>query len=80
LPPVSCSPASVEIVAIKKAQRSNALIVRLREQAGRATKATVAIGSEKFSVELDAYGLQTVQLRRTRGRVVAKPVNLVEGL
>lgn len=80
LPRVTCEPECVEIVALKKADRGNALIVRLREQAGKMTTAKVAIGRDRFSVELAPYGLQTVALRRSRGKLNVKKVNLVEGL
>ena len=74
--------ANVQIAALKKAERGNALIVRLQEVGGRATECRVIVKGcrQRPRIEIDAYGLKTVRLARSRGRLVCREVNLVEGL
>ena len=73
---------NVQIAALKKAERGNALIVRLQEMGGRATECRVIVKGyrQRPQIEIGAYGLKTVRLTRSQGGLVCREVNLVEGL
>jgi alpha-mannosidase len=78
---VTCDPASVRIVAIKKAERGAGLIVRLQETAGRPAKATLRLGrAGAVRMELAGYELCTLRISKRRGRLLTGRTNLVEGM
>ena len=71
---------NVQITTIKKSEKGNGLILRLQEVDGRATKVGIRVhGSRRrIRVEVGAYQLKTLRLKRNRGHVSCTEVNLVE--
>ena len=71
---------NVQITTIKKSEKGNGLILRLQEVDGRATKVGIRVhGSRRrIRVEIGAYQLKTLRLKRNRGHVSCTEVNLVE--
>ncbi len=70
----------VRIVAVKKAERSPSLIVRLLDHGGRGGDVVVKLGADEHRCELGAYALKTLVFRRRKGGLSVREVNLVEGL
>lgn len=79
-PPLRVDPEHVRVVAIKKAHRSDELVIRLQEQSGHATRARLRLAGRSISVHLPAFGLATVLLSRKDHQLSARTTNLVEGL
>jgi alpha-mannosidase len=81
-PMISSSANNVHTVALKKAERGNALIVRLQELDGKETPTRLRIKGCRNAITtvVPAYGLRTLKVTRKAGKAVAKEVNLVEGL
>ncbi len=79
-PFISVSPGSVQVVALKKAEAGDGLVVRLCEQAGRGVSATLRVRGVRRPVttRLTAYGLKTLVLRRKKQGVSVQETNLIE--
>lgn len=79
-PVVSVSARNVLVVAIKKEEGGSRLVVRLWEQSGRTTRARLkvqGVSGEAMTV-VPAWGLKTLLLSRTVGRLVWREANLIE--
>ena len=79
-PMLSVSPSHVRVVAVKRAEAGAALVVRLQEQAGRATRGKLRLGTEAVAFDVAPFALATLLITRTRRGIKAQPCNLVEGL
>lgn len=78
-PFLAVEPPSVIVSALKKANRDDALIVRLHETAGAPTRAEVRLeGGPLFEVNLHAYGLKTLRVTRQDGRIAPVESDLLE--
>jgi len=71
-PFVRVSAPNVQVAAVKKAENSEELVVRLWEQAGRRTEVWVTIAGAAGAARttIGAYGLQTLLLKRKGGKLV----------
>ncbi|MDR1303892.1 MAG: glycosyl hydrolase-related protein [Verrucomicrobiales bacterium] len=58
------TPASVQLTALKKAERGDDLVLRLWETAGRNTKGTLTVEGKKYPFTIGAHCLQTLRLNR----------------
>ena len=72
--------AHVQVVALKKAEKGNDLIVRLQETAGRERQITVRIKPFRQPIRLTIgrYGLVTLAVRRGGSKLRWRRMNLVE--
>ena len=70
----------VQVVALKKAERGNELIIRLQDTGGRARKVAVRVKPHRAAirVEIGAYGLLTLAVRRGTKTLRWRQVDLVE--
>lgn len=77
---LSPSNSNIEIAAIKKSEKGNGLIVRLRETAGYNTsfKLKVAGIARKISADIKAYNLLTLRIERKGKSVRVVETNLIE--
>jgi hypothetical protein len=68
------------VVAMKKADRGEGLVVRLWEQAGQETPVTLKLSGAAGFVKtvLGAYALKTLRLRQKAGRLTAREITLLE--
>jgi len=80
--PIECAPDNVQIVALKKAERGNGLVVRLQELDGKDTEAKLHIKGMRNTVTTAAppFGLKTLIITGRGNRAKARKTNLVEGL
>ncbi len=71
-------PKTVNVVALKKAEKGKYLIVRLQETAGEKTTAVLRLRplDKKIEIDMQARTLQTLKIHRKTGRV--ESVNLIE--
>ena len=78
---IAISAKNVEIVAVKKAEKSESLIIRVLEHAGKKTTFTLHIkGSSKSpSLTLMPYQLATYAIQKNKNRITISEVNAVEG-
>ncbi len=74
-PFLSVEPANVVLGTLKKAERDDALIVRLVEEAGEPTTASVTFEGQTQSYDFRPYEIKTLKLWK-EGRW--QPVNLIE--
>jgi len=74
------APSTTVIVAVKKAEQGEALIVRVQELAGKNTTCRLGVaGSPKPVVFLiEAYRLKTLRIEKKSGGLSIDVVNLVE--
>lgn len=77
---LSVSADNVRIVAVKRAERGDGLVVRLQEMAGRATRCRLRTAGRSVSADLPAWGLVTLKLKRRGRSLRAEAVSLVEDL
>jgi len=79
---IQCSPDNVQIVALKKAERGNGMVVRLQELDGKASKVSIRVKGARnaLTTEVPKYGLRTLIITRRGSKATAREVNLVEGL
>ncbi len=70
----------VQVVALKKAEQGNELIIRLQDTGGRARKVAVRVKPYRAAirVEIGAYGLLTLAVRRGAKTLRWRRVDLVE--
>lgn len=80
--PISVSAKNVEIVAVKKAEESESLIIRVLEHAGKKTNCNVKLAgyAKQGVVALGPYQLKTVEVSRNGKSVSFKEVSSVEDL
>lgn len=70
-----------QIVALKKAEKEDALVVRIQETGGRRQRLAIRVKpfSKPFRLQLPAYQLATVSISRTKpGQPLFKQLDLVE--
>jgi alpha-mannosidase len=73
------TPNNVQITTIKKAHDSNALIIRLQELDGMKTKAKLYLDqAEPIQINVDAYSLRTIKIKRHGNERIVCHCNLVE--
>jgi alpha-mannosidase len=79
--PIAVSAKNVEIVAVKKAEKSESLIIRVLEHAGKKTTFTLHIkgSSQSKSLTLMPYQLATYAIQKESSRITITEVNAVEG-
>jgi alpha-mannosidase len=79
--PIAVSAKNVEIVAVKKAEKSESLIIRVLEHAGKKTTFTLNIkgSSQSKSLMLMPYQLKTYAIQKKNNRITISEVNAVEG-
>jgi len=80
---ISVAPSNVQIVALKKAEREESVMVRLQEIGGKRTNASLRIRGARAPIraKMEAFELATLRVVRKRGkRFEARKVNLVEEL
>jgi alpha-mannosidase len=78
---LSVTPDHVQIVAVKKAQHEDAMVVRLQEVAGKKAQGAIQLaGYKPVPIEVKPFGLATWLIRRKGKTIEAQPCNLVEGL
>jgi alpha-mannosidase len=77
---VEVTPATVTLSALKKADKGEALILRLNETLGKRTKATVKlVGLAKpIAVELHPFEIKTLRVTKTAQGVVVKESSILE--
>jgi len=80
--PLEVSAKNVEIVAVKKAENRETLIIRLLEHAGKATDCNVKLAgyAKQGSVKLGPYQLKTIEVCRKGNSLSFKEVSSVEDL
>ena len=69
------SAANVVIVAIKKAESGDDLVIRLWETAGRKTACTLTVEEKRFPIVIGSWQLQTLRLDKSGGMT---ETNLIE--
>lgn len=81
-PLIQLSAKNVEIVAIKKAENSEKLIIRLLEHQGKKTECTLKLGTYASAVKitLSPYQLKTIEVSRKGKTLKFEETNAVEGL
>jgi alpha-mannosidase len=75
------APGNVTIMAMKRAEQGDAIIVRMQERAGRATEFTLesSMLGLNYKAQIKPWEIKTVLLEGARQkRVVVKEVNLLE--
>lgn len=78
-PFVAVEPETVLVTAVKKADRRDALVIRLYEAVGRPVEARVSLdGAGPVSVSLEPYQVKTLVVTRDQGRVDWHESNLLE--
>jgi len=79
--PITVSADNVQIVAVKKSEHGNALVLRLQELSGRDTDVQLRFAGSRGTIRtsVKAYGLQTLKITRKSNKVTGKETNLVEG-
>lgn len=79
-PLISVAPNHVQVVALKKEESGEGLVIRLWEQAGRDALVALRVQGAHKTVTtcVNAHGLKTVVLRRRRNQVSAQETNLIE--
>ncbi|MBN2713550.1 MAG: hypothetical protein JXR97_14105, partial [Planctomycetes bacterium] len=79
---VTVDSPTVQIVALKKAEKSNAMIVRVQDVSGRTQTTTLRIKGSKgvCKFEIGGYNLKTFAVTKKGAALNFKEVNLVEGL
>ncbi|MCJ8329001.1 MAG: hypothetical protein HRT89_03820 [Lentisphaeria bacterium] len=80
--PIQLSAKNIEIVAVKKAENKNALVIRLLEHAGKETvcKLKLAGNAKQATINFTPYQLKTIEVSR-KGKIIHfKETNSVEGL
>jgi alpha-mannosidase len=77
-PKLSVDRKNVHVVAVKKAEREDALIVRLYESAGRRTKFRLVIGNNRASLRIDAYTLKTMKIAKVGQHFDIQETDLIE--
>jgi alpha-mannosidase len=79
-PAVEVSAGNVEVTALKRAERGNALVIRLMEHAGRRTECQLSLKrpNGRVRVTIGPYRLKTILVRRSGKRLVFTETNLVE--
>ncbi len=70
----------VRIVALKRSQRGDALVVRLQETTGRPVRCQLCLGDQTTPIRLRPYELATMMISKTAKGINAQMTNLVEGL
>jgi alpha-mannosidase len=81
VPLLEVRPAGVHLVALKRSERGDSLIVRLLETRGRKSRYEVRLAGEAGPVtgRLEPWSLKTLEIgRRSDGRLTVTEVNLVE--
>jgi len=79
-PTLTCSAENVLIEAVKRAEKGRALIIRLRELHGRATRTTIDLCGDKIRTRLRGYELKTLRITRSKQGLKITETSLVEGL
>ena len=78
-PFLAVEPPSVIVSALKKADRADALIIRLHETAGAPTRAKVRLeGGPPFEVDLHPHAIATLRVTRQDGQVAWAESDLLE--
>ena len=78
-PFLAVEPPSVVVSALKKADRADALIIRLHETAGAPTRAKVRLeGGPPFEVDLHPHAIATLRVTRQDGQVAWAESDLLE--
>ncbi len=78
-PRLGITPSTTRVVAVKRSESGDALVVRLLNQRGRSVTASLELdGVAVWRDQIPAHGLETVLLRRDK-TVHAETTNLVEG-
>ncbi len=78
-PFLSVEPPQVILGALKKADRQDALIVRLHETSGAPARATLRLeGGPPVTFDLHAYEVKTVRVSRQAGEIMWAESNLLE--
>jgi len=78
-PFLAVEPSNVIVSALKKADRDEALIVRLHETAGAPTRAEVRLeGGPPVEVDMGPYALKTLRVTRQGGQIEWTESNLLE--
>lgn len=76
---LAVEPSSVIVSAMKKADRDDALIVRLHETAGAPTRAEIRLeGGAPVEVDLHAYAIKTLRITRQDGAIAWAESDLLE--
>jgi alpha-mannosidase len=61
---------NVLITALKKAEKSESLVVRLWETAGKSTKTTLTVEGKKHPIQIDAWQLKTYLIAKRTGKLI----------
>lgn len=77
---IRLAPENLQLTAIKKAHKQDALVIRIQELQGKATTGKLYLGDAKpIRVSLKPYALTTLLVTRKGKTISVKPCNLVEG-
>ncbi|NQZ70499.1 MAG: hypothetical protein HRT89_20800, partial [Lentisphaeria bacterium] len=78
--PLNISSNTVQIVAVKKAEKANSLIVRLLEVGGKTQSFNLSLtGKRSANLEINPYELKTLKISKTKGKLSVSVCNAVEG-
>jgi alpha-mannosidase len=75
------SPSSVAVLAIKRSEQGEGIVLRLQERSGKPTEASVEISTigVNSKVRMKAWEIKTLLISRTRGKPIeVREVNLLE--
>jgi alpha-mannosidase len=77
---ITVTPSTVTLVALKKAEDSDGLILRLNETLGRKTKTSIRMTGMKnpFEIELHPFEIKTIYVRRSAKGVQMREIGLLE--